>query len=107
MPDRFIREPECAQITGLSRVTRWRLERRGDFPKRRQISPNAMGWLESELMSWMKARAEGKPFDADAAAVAAPQPAAEPVVAPVAADLGSRKFDEPGDGTREREAAAP
>ena len=70
MPDRFIREPECRRITGLSRVTRWRLERRGQFPKRRQISLNAIGWLESEILSWVEDRANGKPFNAD------PQPEA-------------------------------
>ena len=65
MPDRFIREPECRRITGLSRVTRWRLERRGQFPKRRQISANAIGWLESEIQSWVEDRASGKPFNTD------------------------------------------
>ena len=39
--DRFLREAEVAHITGLSRTTRWRLERRGEFPRRRSISCNA------------------------------------------------------------------
>ena len=38
-PDRFLREPEVQHITGLSRTTRWRLQRDGKFPYRRQISP--------------------------------------------------------------------
>ncbi len=56
--DRFIREPECHVISGLSRTTRWRLERDGLFPKRRQISPNTIGWLQSELAEWLKQRAQ-------------------------------------------------
>jgi prophage regulatory protein len=54
--DRFVREKECGQITGLSRPTRWRLERDGKFPKRRRISPNAIGWLASELEEWLRSR---------------------------------------------------
>ena len=57
MSDRFIREPECREITGLSRTTRWRLERAKHFPKRARISPNAVAWLESEVQEWLRARA--------------------------------------------------
>lgn len=56
--ERFLREAEVKRVTGLSRTTRWRLERRGQFPKRRRLSQNAIGWLESEIHSWMAARAE-------------------------------------------------
>ena len=58
MTDRFVREPEVKRITGLSRVTRWRMERRGEFPRRRRISTNAVAWLESEIAEWMAERAE-------------------------------------------------
>ena len=58
MTDRFVREPEVKHITGLSRVTRWRMERRGEFPRRRRISTNAVAWLESEIAEWMAERAE-------------------------------------------------
>ena len=59
--DRFLREPEVKRKSGLSRSTRWRLERIGEFPRRRRISANAVGWLESELDAWIAARAgEGK-----------------------------------------------
>ena len=60
MTDRFIREPECEHTSGLSRTTRWRLERAGLFPKRHQISPNAVAWLESEIQDWLRERAENK-----------------------------------------------
>src|SRR5271169_5987160 len=55
--DRIIREPECERITGLSRSTRWRLERAGDFPRRRRISAGCSGWLASELAVWVARRA--------------------------------------------------
>ena len=56
MSDRFIREPEVHRITGLSRTTRWRLERRGEFPRRVAISLNAVAWLASEIEKWMTER---------------------------------------------------
>ena len=52
--DRFVREPERRSVTGLSRVTWWRMERKGEAPRRRRISANAVGWLESELREWME-----------------------------------------------------
>ena len=55
--DRFLREQEVARMTGLSRTTRWRLERRGEFPRRRQISRNAVAWLLSEIRDWQAEKA--------------------------------------------------
>ena len=54
--DRFVREAEVARITGLSRTTRWRLERAGKFPKRIKISENAKANLHSQLMTWLVER---------------------------------------------------
>lgn len=59
--DRIIREPECRGITGLSRSTRWRLEREGLFPRRRRISPGCAGWLLSEITAWVAARKSAAP----------------------------------------------
>ena len=56
-PDRFIGEIECQFLTSLSRVTRWRLERAGQFPQRHRISPNRIGWLLSEVLAWQRERA--------------------------------------------------
>ena len=56
MPDRFLRERECRNLTGLSRSTRWRLERQHSFPRRRRISDRTVGWLASELEDWLVAR---------------------------------------------------
>ena len=56
MPDRFMRLPEVKRTTGLSEPTIRRYEKIGRFPSRRHISPNAVGWLESEIAIWMDSR---------------------------------------------------
>ena len=54
--DRIVREPECRLITGLSRTTRWRLERQGLFPRRLRLSANAIGWRLAEVANWLASR---------------------------------------------------
>lgn len=56
MTNRFLSKPDVLNITGLSHVTQWRMEKRGEFPQRRQISPGRVGWLESEVLEWMNTR---------------------------------------------------
>ena len=56
--ERIVRERECKAVTGLSRMTRWRLERAGRFPRKQQLSPNCSGWLRSEIQAWIAARAK-------------------------------------------------
>jgi prophage regulatory protein len=58
--DRFVREPEADEITGLSRTTRWRLEKEGKFPSRRRISDRCTGWLMSEIQAWLRQREEAR-----------------------------------------------
>ena len=54
--NRYIRKPEVRQIAGSSDSTIWRMEKRGQFPKRRQLGPNSVGWLLSEIEEWMESR---------------------------------------------------
>ena len=54
MPDRGVKEKECAQITSLSRCFRWQLEREGKFPQRKRISSRSHFWLLSELQEWLQ-----------------------------------------------------
>ncbi|PWI33074.1 transcriptional regulator [Vibrio albus] len=51
--DRLIRERECKEITGLSRQTRWRMEKEGKFPSRIQLSERAIAWRLSEVLQWV------------------------------------------------------
>jgi len=60
MKNRFLSKPEVLDITGLSHVTQWRMEKRGEFPLRRQISPGRVGWLESEILAWIESRPVSK-----------------------------------------------
>lgn len=50
---RFLRTNQLIEKIGLSRSSIWRLESQGTFPKRRQIGPGAVGWLEEEVEKWM------------------------------------------------------
>ncbi len=50
---KFLRTNQLIEKVGLSRSTIWRLESQGKFPKRRQIGPGAVGWLEEEIEQWM------------------------------------------------------
>jgi prophage regulatory protein len=55
-PLRLLRFPAVRERTGLSRSTVWRLERRGLFPRHRQISLNAVAWSEKEIVDWIQAK---------------------------------------------------
>ena len=56
VPLKFLRFATVRDRTGLSRSTVWRLERRGDFPKHRRISPNTVAWVEQEIEAWMMSK---------------------------------------------------
>jgi len=55
-PDRLIGITELCRITSLSRTTIWRLERAGNFPRRRKIAPNRVGWIFREAQTWIRER---------------------------------------------------
>jgi len=56
MADRLLSQAEVQERTGTSRTTIWRLERAGEFPRRRQIVGHRVGWLESEVNEWLASR---------------------------------------------------
>lgn len=58
--ERVISTREAQNRTGLSRTSLWRLERAGGFPMRRRLSSNRVGWLESEVVAWMRTRPLGR-----------------------------------------------
>jgi prophage regulatory protein len=53
---KFLREPQVYALTGLSKSTRWRLEKEGRFPKKRQLSAKSVGWLAQEIEEWIQTR---------------------------------------------------
>ncbi|UZE95891.1 helix-turn-helix transcriptional regulator [Alkalimarinus alittae] len=56
LQDFILRFPEVKKRTSLSRSTIWRLEQSGSFPQRIQLSPNAVGWKESDIRQWLESR---------------------------------------------------
>jgi len=61
MSDKILRDPEVAAMTGLGRTKRWQMERNGRFPRRRLICAGRVGWLESEVLEWMRNLEVGAP----------------------------------------------
>ena len=55
-PERIVRAKELQELTGLSRTTIWRMERKGEFPGRVPLSGSSVGWRYSEVMEWMRTR---------------------------------------------------
>lgn len=56
MNDRLLKAKEVMLMIGLSRTTIWRLERDGNFPKRKQITRTKVGWLKKEIQEWIETR---------------------------------------------------
>ncbi|MCU7881240.1 MAG: AlpA family transcriptional regulator [Candidatus Thiodiazotropha sp. (ex Lucinoma aequizonata)] len=54
--DRILRAHEVQQIVGISRSTIWRLERKGQFPARLPLGTGSVGWLKSDIETWMQNR---------------------------------------------------
>ena len=52
----IIRMKELVGITGLSKSTLYRLEKKGGFPARLRLSENAVGWREKEVVEWVDSR---------------------------------------------------
>jgi len=53
---KFLRIRQVIQLTGLSRMTIYRLEVAGEFPKRRQLSKNSVAWLDTDIEQWAQSR---------------------------------------------------
>ena len=56
LPLKLLRFPSVREMTGLSRSTIWRLERRGEFPKHYRIAPNVVAWVEEDVADWIQLR---------------------------------------------------
>jgi len=37
-----------------------RLEKAGEFPKRIQLGPNRVGWVEAEVLDWLQTRLDDR-----------------------------------------------
>jgi prophage regulatory protein len=54
--DRIVSENEAKQLTGLSKTTRWRMEKKGTFPARIKLGENRVGWKYSDIANWISTR---------------------------------------------------
>ena len=50
----FLSINETCDLVSLSRTTLWRLEQRGEFPKKVLLSPMRKGYRTSELIKWLE-----------------------------------------------------
>ena len=55
----ILKTNEVVKIIGLSKVTIWRMEKSGTFPKRINLSDRRAGWIESEILEWLESRPKG------------------------------------------------
>lgn len=54
---RILRLPEVMSVVGLRRACIYKMQREGTFPKRVRIGVRAVGWIDSEIHSWLVKRA--------------------------------------------------
>ena len=56
MVQQILRRDEVERATGLPRSTIYEKIAKGSFPKPIRLSERAVGWLETEIEAWQKAR---------------------------------------------------
>lgn len=56
MQERVMRRKEVEKVTGLGRSSLYAAMAEGEFPRQIKLTSKAVGWLESEILSWIRAR---------------------------------------------------
>ena len=74
---RFLRPRQVLEMIGVSRTTLWRMVQAGVFPRPVCITERNRGYLLESVEAWMRARAEGRPFDVPPAGTAEARSGAE------------------------------
>jgi prophage regulatory protein len=77
---RFVRPRQVLEMIGVSRTTLWRMVQSGTFPPPVRITERNSGYILEAVEEWMKARAEGRPWNP-------PSPHIQPTAAPAAPPL--------------------
>ena len=57
---RILLKPQLKELVLYSPQHVARLEKAGLFPKRVQLDPNRVGWVEDEVLDWLRTRMEGR-----------------------------------------------
>lgn len=59
IPRKILTVIDVEKKLGITRLTMWRLERKGQFPLRIKLTGTKIGWLENELDAWIDKRPRG------------------------------------------------
>lgn len=65
MTNNVLRLPKVTTRTGLSRSTIYSRINDGSFPRPISLGARAVGWLESDIESWLSSRVEASRKDAE------------------------------------------
>ena len=52
----LLRPREVEKLLGVSETTVWRLSRTPGFPKKYQVSANAVAWRGDDILAWLETR---------------------------------------------------
>lgn len=50
----LLKRKDVVALTGLCYTTIYNMEKRGEFPARRQLSPGRVAWVRSEVEGWLQ-----------------------------------------------------
>lgn len=64
MIPKLITAKELYAMIPYSSVHIWRLEKKGEFPRRINLGRNRIAWLETEIAEWLESK-KGVPSDAE------------------------------------------
>jgi predicted DNA-binding transcriptional regulator AlpA len=65
--EEILRLPEVCRRTGLGRSALYAAIQEGSFPRQVKLSERAVGWLASDVDSWIEARVKARDVGATAA----------------------------------------
>ena len=54
VPDMMVKDDQRRMMTGVCRVTAWRMEKQGTFPARRRQNGGVCTWSMAELLEWQE-----------------------------------------------------
>ncbi|MFD0908592.1 helix-turn-helix transcriptional regulator [Ruegeria arenilitoris] len=60
MQDKIYRRPDVESLVGLSRSTLYAMIAEGAFPKPIKLGKRAVGWRQSDVLSWLESRASAE-----------------------------------------------
>ena len=64
---RFIRTRQVLEMIGVGRTTLWKMVQAGSFPRPVRITERSSGYLLDSVEEWMRLRAQGLPWQPEAA----------------------------------------